>query len=116
MKTENRNKKPYKFKSDESKYYISADELLKETLLSKQNCQMSDRFAQLLMTLHNHILLRDEFKSKNEDEKQEIKSWSIFTITKYISRGLKTFKDHCTTRECFNYFTRSARLNMIRRS
>jgi hypothetical protein len=108
-------KKSYRKKSKNGDY-INSDELLKETLLSKQNSQMTDRFAELLMLLHNHILLRDEFKSKNEDEKQEIKSWSIFTISKYISRGLKTFKDDCTPREVFNYWTRSSRLNMIRRS
>jgi hypothetical protein len=108
-------KKSYRKKSKNGDY-INSDELLKETLLSKQNSQMTDRFAELLMLLHNHILLRDEFRSKNLDEKEEIKSWSIFTISKYISRGLKTFKDDCTPREVFNYWTRSARLNMIRRS
>ena len=68
--------------------YIDAQELYDEVCKSQKEKKCTDRLGELLLILHDHILLRDRFVRKQQMVKDEMKSFSIYRILK---RGLYTF-------------------------
>lgn len=91
--------------------YIDAEEFLAEMIQSQKDGKCTDKLAELLLTLHNHVLTMSRFVKKPQYIKDEIKSFSIYRILK---RGILTFDTTSTARRCFNYFTTAAVTNMTR--
>lgn len=82
--------------------YIDPDEFRDEVIKSQEENKCTERLAQLLLILHDHILTMPRFVNKPKQQKDEAKSFSIYRLLK---KGIFSYKNNTTSRKCFNYFT-----------
>lgn len=96
--------------SNEKKNYIDADELKQETINSKNSEKPTERFGELMLILHDHILATRKYCNQPKHIKEELKSYSLMRIFK---RGIHTVNTDLTSRKLFNYFSTACMINML---
>ena len=65
----------------------------------------------MLITLHDHVLGMPRFRGNAQDDKEEMKSFSLLRILK---SGFKSFAKDADARKAFNYLTTAAVNNMTK--
>ena len=106
-------------KKKKKAHYLDNQELLKETIISKEQGYMSDRLASMIMLLVNHYATKGNVAnySYNDDMRayaimMHMSSWKSFKIEK--SRNAFAFFTQCTKNSFRQFLNKERRQRDIR--